>query len=211
MSEPNPPTANFYDLLKLKPGASVQEIRQHYRDLSKLYHPDTTALPPAIAKAKFQELNEAYATLSSPERRLTYDYKIGYSRLRVMQAPADLNHPVSRDRPYKSASAYLDPSDRPLSAGEIFALFILGLTFAACLVLVITIGLAKGEIAFGPLVPPDLASEEAISLETAELKNPNADSQFSASPQFQTVPQAVPTPPAVEATTRPRVNPADVH
>lgn len=163
MSEPDRPTSNFYDLLGLKPSASVQEIRRTYRDLSKLYHPDTTDLPPTIAKAKFQELNEAYATLSSPERRLAYDYKIGYSRLRVMQAPADLNRPVSRDRPYRATSAYLDPTDRPLSAGEIFALFILGLTFVACLILVLTIGLTQGELAFGPLVPADLAVQVEIS------------------------------------------------
>jgi len=37
-----------------------------YRQLSKRYHPDTTALPPAIATAKFQQLNEAYATLNNP-------------------------------------------------------------------------------------------------------------------------------------------------
>lgn len=169
MPEPNRlQTTNFYDLLGLKPGASVQDIRRTYRDLSKRYHPDTTTLPPAIATSKFQELNEAYATLSSPERRLAYDYKIGYSRLRVMQAPRDLNQPVSRDRPRQTTSAYLDPTDRPLSAGEIFALFILGLTFAACLVLVIAIGLTQGELALEPLVPPDLVLEiDPTSLNTA--------------------------------------------
>jgi hypothetical protein len=40
---------------------------------------------------------------------------------------------------------YLDPTDRPLSAGEIFALFILGLTFVACLALVVTVSLTRGD------------------------------------------------------------------
>jgi len=95
-------------LLKLHPSASVQQIRRAYRDLSKLYHPDTTELPAALATVKFQQLNEAYATLSNPERRLTYDLKIGYSRLSVIQPSTDLNRPVSATR---RDPAYLDPTD----------------------------------------------------------------------------------------------------
>lgn len=133
----------YYDLLELHPSASVQQIRRAYRERSKLYHPDTTQLPPTVAVAKFQQLNEAYATLSNPERRTAYDLKIGYSRMTVIQPLPDLKRPVD-NRQYRS-TAYLDPTDRPLSAGEIFALFILGLTFAACLVLAVVVGLTRGE------------------------------------------------------------------
>ncbi|MBE9064197.1 J domain-containing protein [cf. Phormidesmis sp. LEGE 11477] len=142
------PPRSYYDLLGLRPNASVQEIRRAYRDLSKLYHPDTTELESAIATRKFQALNEAYAVLSSPEKRLGYDYKIGYSRLSVMR-PLSANAPGGP--PPKSydptASAYLDPTDRPLSAGELFALFILGVTFIGCLILVFTIGLTQSNSA----------------------------------------------------------------
>jgi curved DNA-binding protein CbpA len=136
--------ATYYDLLKLHPSASVQQIRRAYRELSKLYHPDTTKLPAAVAVTKFQQLNEAYATLSSPERRFTYDLKIGYSRVSVIQPSFDLNRPFSESRKFRS-TAYLDPNDRPLSAGELFALFILGLTFVACLGLVIVAVLTRGD------------------------------------------------------------------
>ena len=155
MTDPTPPSPspqalersrNHYDLLGLRSNASVQEIRRAYRDLSKLYHPDTTELESALATQKFQALNEAYAVLSSPEKRISYDYKIGYSRLSVMQ-PLYGNRP--NGLPPKSydpmASAYLDPTDRPLSAGELFALFILGVTFIGCLVLVFTIGLTQND------------------------------------------------------------------
>ena len=131
----------------LHPSASPLEIRRAYRELSKRYHPDTTDLPTDTATQKFQQLNEAYATLSNPERRVTYDQSIGYSRLNVIQAPANLNIPVSQKTPTYSSSAYLDPTDRPLSAGEIFALFVLGLTFVGCLLLAIAIGLTRGESA----------------------------------------------------------------
>jgi curved DNA-binding protein CbpA len=149
-SVPQMPT--YYDVLGLRPNASVQEIRRAYRDLSKLYHPDTTALESAIAIPKFQALNEAYATLSSPEKRLSYDYKVGFSRLSVIQpwvtsAGRNGEGPSGQYPERYPKNAYLDPTDRPLSAGEFFALFILGLTFAACLLLVVTLSLTKGDVA----------------------------------------------------------------
>lgn len=132
--------SSYYGVLGVHPSASVREIRQAYRELSKQFHPDTTTLPCEVATVKFQQLNEAYATLSSPERRLLYDRKIGYSSVAVVQPSV----PISPPR-YESTSAYLDPTDRPLSAGEVFALFILGVTFLACLLLAVAIGLTKGE------------------------------------------------------------------
>jgi len=134
----------YYALLGLHPSASVIDIRRAYRELSKLYHPDTTELPANIATVKFQKINEAYATLSSPERRLSYDLKIGYSRFGIIQAPSDLNHPVSRFHDW-SKSGYLDATDRPLSSGEIFVLFILGLTIVGCMLLAIAIAVLRGE------------------------------------------------------------------
>lgn len=142
---------SHYALLGLHPAASVREIRQAYRDLSKQYHPDTTLLPASIATTKFQQLNEAYATLSSPEQRQAYDRKIGYSSVSVMQPLPSLKQTSAN--PQYSSSAYLDPTDRPLSPGEIFALFILGITFLACLFLAITIGLTRGETVLQPPTP----------------------------------------------------------
>ncbi|NJM96279.1 MAG: J domain-containing protein [Phormidesmis sp. RL_2_1] len=167
---------NYYELLGLKPNASVQDIRRAYRDLSKLYHPDTTQLESAIATVKFQALNEAYATLSSPEKRLTYDLKMGYSRLSVMavgdsfpagQAGAATHNTKNLGKNYP-ANAYLDPTDRPLSAGELFALFILGITFVGCLLLVVTLSLTKADIAAielkqMPLMPSAARHEQIIS------------------------------------------------
>ncbi len=103
---------NYYDLLGLRPGASPQDIRRAYRDLSKLYHPDTTQLERAIATAKFQALNEAYATLSSPEKRLTYDYKIGYSRLSVIQ-PLSQSAKPSAEHPTRQIQRLLRPDRSP--------------------------------------------------------------------------------------------------
>ena len=176
---------NHYDLLRIKPTASPQQIRRAYRDLSKLYHPDTTKLPPAIATEKFQILNEAYATLSNPEKRVAYDYSIGISKVAVMQAPAYLNRPASERRAYEKSNAYLDPTDRPLSAGELFALFILGVTFVGCLVLVVTIGWAKGEIVLqstGPETTP-----------TVEILETPAPSDTAIQPELSATATPAPT------------------
>lgn len=157
----------YYEILGLHPSASVQEIRRAYRDLSKLYHPDTTELASAIATPRFQALNEAYATLSSPDKRLTYDYKIGYSRLSVMAVPASRSGSDSASGGFTSSHAYLDPTDRPLSAGELFALFLLGVTFIGCLLLVVTISLTRGDLAtaqIDALLKHDSSAPPGISL-----------------------------------------------
>lgn len=162
---PEETASNFYEVLGIPPTASVQQIRQAYRDLSKLYHPDTTKLPSATATAKFHQLNEAYATLSSPDRRSAYDLKIGYSRVSVIQPPVSINVPSVNSRRYRS-SAYLDPSDRPLSAGELFAVFILGLTFIGCLLLVVAIGMTRGDIALQSLTPSQLGTSVKNQVQT---------------------------------------------
>jgi DnaJ domain len=194
---PEQKASNYYTQLGLVPSASTQQIRRAYRELSKLYHPDTTTLDPAIATEKFQQLNEAYATLSSPERRLAYDLKIGYSRISVIQAPVDLDRPVSASRKFRSA--YLDPSDRPLSAGELFAVFLLGLTFLACLALVIAIGLTRGETAFRSLAQPfaehrimppaDLKTDLNIEPKTEQPKTEQLEAE-----QLETEQPAMPLP-----------------
>jgi hypothetical protein len=149
---------SYYALLELPSSASPTEIRRSYRELSKRYHPDTTTLPQEVATASFLKLNEAYATLSNPERRSLYDQSLKYSRSNFFQSSlfqsaypsSPLNNPANKQanppKPFRS-SAYLDPSDRPLSSGEISALLFLGLTLLGCLILAIGIGLTRGETA----------------------------------------------------------------
>ncbi len=167
--------ASYYGLLGLHPSASVREIRQSYRGLSKLYHPDTTALSAAIATTKFQQINEAYATLSSPERRSAYDRKLGYANVPVTQRPQAFEQSKVSARAVPSSSAYLDATDRPLSPGEIFALFILGLTFVGCLVLAIAIGITRGESILQPsAVHSDAVPQEITTVETRASNQPSA-------------------------------------
>lgn len=182
-----PELITYYDLLGLKPAASVQDIRRAYRDLSKLYHPDTTKLESAVAIPKFQALNEAYATLSSPEKRFAYDLKIGYSRLSVMQVGAQESAQGASQVKQYSSNAYLDPTDRPLSAGELFALFILGITFLGCLLLVVTISLTKGDMTAVnltdlPAIAPTVLDQPASSPSPSSTTTLQSESPFTLQP-----------------------------
>ncbi len=59
-----------YKTLKLKQGASLEEIKAAYRKLARRYHPD---LHPRNrrAEARFEEITEAYHTLNNYYRELS--------------------------------------------------------------------------------------------------------------------------------------------
>ena len=65
---------NFYDTLGVDNNASESEIKKAYRTLSLKYHPDRN--PSEDAKSKFQEIGEAYETLSDDQRRKQYDMEL---------------------------------------------------------------------------------------------------------------------------------------
>lgn len=135
------PSRTHYDILEVAPTASLAEIRRAYREKSKLYHPDTTTLPLAIAREEFHRLNEAYAVLTNPEQRQWYDLQLR------LQAPSKQSSTPGIGGSSRSQgsvrSSTIPPDDRPLSPGELFALFILGVTFIGCLVLAVIVGLSQ--------------------------------------------------------------------
>ena len=62
-------------MLGLKHTASVDEIKEAYRKLAKKYHPDvnTTGAIHEPNADKFRQIAEAYAVLSVPENKMSYD------------------------------------------------------------------------------------------------------------------------------------------
>jgi len=62
---------DYYDILGISKSASDEEIKKSYRKLALEWHPDRNKA--ANANEKFKEINEAYAVLSSKEKRATYD------------------------------------------------------------------------------------------------------------------------------------------
>lgn len=59
---------HFYAVLEIEPGVSVNDLRQAYRDLVKVWHPDRFAQEPRLqhrAQEKLKEINRAYEMLMS--------------------------------------------------------------------------------------------------------------------------------------------------
>jgi WD40 repeat protein len=58
----------YYEILELPPGASLDEVKEAYRDLAQVWHPDRFANSPRLqqkALEKMKEINEAYDFLKS--------------------------------------------------------------------------------------------------------------------------------------------------
>ena len=64
---------NYYATLGISENANADEIKKAYRKKSMQFHPDKNKSPDA--KDKFQEINEAYETLSNNDKKNRYDFE----------------------------------------------------------------------------------------------------------------------------------------
>ena len=146
-----------YEVLGVKPGVSVAELKAAHRDLAKVWHPDRFVHDPGLqkkAQEKLKEINAAYEVLTSgkvPPRR---------------PAPPPTyatQPPVTRRR-----------SHHPRSSGLGLAL----LMFMAVFAVTVSVLLQN---------PPNRATAVEVTTEqTAEVSNP-ADENVARSRQRETV------------------------
>ena len=84
---------DYYKILDISCNASVDQIRQAFRNKAKLYHPDINRMPDA--KILFQRINEAYQVLINADKRRWYDFKLKYpstTGLRPQSKQRTTNH-----------------------------------------------------------------------------------------------------------------------
>lgn len=75
---------DFYSVLGVPPSSDPETIRRAYLDLVRRLHPDLVG---HSGTAQFQEITEAYETLSDPVKRSSYDSKHGFARKAVVPRP----------------------------------------------------------------------------------------------------------------------------
>ena len=59
---------DYYKILEIERNATDEDIKKSFRKLSLIHHPDKGG-----NEDKFKEINEAYMTLSNPQKRQEYD------------------------------------------------------------------------------------------------------------------------------------------
>jgi molecular chaperone DnaJ len=63
---------DYYNILGVPRNVADKDIKSAYRKLARKYHPDVNP-GDKVAEAKFKEVNEAFETLSDPDKRKKYD------------------------------------------------------------------------------------------------------------------------------------------
>ena len=84
---------DYYEVLGVGRGASLDEIKKAYRKLAVQYHPDKNP-GNKEAEEKFKEATEAYEVLSDPKKRETYD-QFGFAGIEGMGGAGGTPHDFS--------------------------------------------------------------------------------------------------------------------
>ena|SRR5688572_31471701 len=91
---------DYYQILHVRRGTSVPEIKRAYRMLVQQLHPDVN--PDPAAHELIKEVNEAYDVLGDESKKRDYDYRFDNPYITV-DAP---QQPVHRDPRYRRSTTY---------------------------------------------------------------------------------------------------------
>jgi len=103
----------LYEVLMLHPTAVIEVINAAYRALAKQYHPDHAG--PSGAE-KMAQINEAYAILSSEEKRARYDEIIGKAKDGELVGHARQSMPGATNMKFEGGAWSVRPKAEPTPA-----------------------------------------------------------------------------------------------
>ena len=143
-------TPDHYQTLRVLRGAEGPVIRAAYRALVRLYHPDRNPSP--HAKEHLQEITAAYAVLSDPIKRATYD-SIGFYRTEIGLEEHDTPDPNQRSsEPMPEAGFVFPPEEhatsdaQPRARGPRHAFAFASAALALGVILVVAVGLPTNQL-----------------------------------------------------------------
>ena len=104
---------DLYSVLGISREATADEIKRAYRKLARKYHPDRNQ-GDKESEERFKEVQEAYDTLSDPEKRKQYDAGRHVLRLRARGgSAAEASPPTSATSSRPSSGAAAAPQQAP--------------------------------------------------------------------------------------------------
>lgn len=106
--------STLYSVLRVPEEATAEEIKQAYRKLVKLWHPD---LHPddMSAEKRMAEINEAYTVLSDPSKKLKYDNSLSSKRAQEKARAEEQARKAARAAAAAAAAARPQPVKKPVS------------------------------------------------------------------------------------------------
>jgi curved DNA-binding protein CbpA len=97
---------DYYSILQIDAGATMEEVRAAYKRLALLHHPDRSKHPQA--NERMQRVNAAYTVLSDVEKRARYDLERIF---RTVQEAAE-TQPIHAQQP--SVGQTYSPEQEPV-------------------------------------------------------------------------------------------------
>lgn len=137
----------YYAILEVQPNASLEEVKQSYKELAQVWHPDRYSHNVRLqqkAQAKFKEINEAHEQLVKfYETNTTHQAKAQSAQVKNPRT-SDEEFIVELDNHVKNSNnSTSDPSSEALLwMGLLFfgMLFILAIKFPILIVVAISLG-----------------------------------------------------------------------